>query len=94
MPNPAPPLGVHTLRAATSGELAVQAGHVRADPFFGEHAIDDPIELMADVFDVAARGGDAQELPPMGAAESEPEGNPVVRGDDVKPGCPTACPAT
>jgi hypothetical protein len=64
-------------------QLGLQGGRVGADPFLGEQAVGDPVELVADVLDGAAGGGHTQELPLVGAAEGQPEGHLVARGDDV-----------
>jgi len=65
------------------GQLGLQGGRVGADPFLGEQAVGDPVELVADVLDGAAGGGQAQEFPLVGAAEGQPEGYLVARGNDV-----------
>ena len=41
-----------TLSRLPSAELPEERG-VRADPFLGDEAIDDPIELVADILDCA-----------------------------------------
>ena len=53
---------------AKSAELSKQGGHVRADPFFGDEAVVDAVELVADVLDGAAGGGEALELAPRYSA--------------------------
>jgi len=65
------------------GQLGLQGGRVGADPFLGETAVGDPVELVADVLDGAAGGRQAQELPLVGATEGQPEGHLVARGNDV-----------
>jgi len=40
-----------------AGQLGRQGGRVGADPFLGEQAVGDPVELVADVLDGAPRTG-------------------------------------
>src|SRR5690349_12233624 len=50
------------LPAEWSAELAEQGGHVGTDPFLGDESVGDTVELVADVLDGVAGGGDAEEL--------------------------------
>ena len=45
-----------------SAELLAEARGVRADPFLGDEAIGDPIELAADVLDCPPGRGEAEVL--------------------------------
>jgi hypothetical protein len=62
-------------------ELAEQGGHVRADPLFGDQAVGDAVELVADVLDRPAGRREAEELAGVGAAEPQPDGDLVLAGD-------------
>jgi hypothetical protein len=67
----------------SGGQLALHGGRVGADPFLGDQAVGDPVELVADVGDGPARGGQAQVIPQVGAAERQPEGHLVAGRDDI-----------
>src|SRR5260370_39093860 len=57
-------------RANGLAELPVQGGPVRADPFLGDEAVGNAVELVAHLLDGAAGGTAVQENPAVGAAET------------------------
>jgi hypothetical protein len=68
--------------------LSEEGCHIGADPLFGEEAVVEAVELVADVVDAAAGGGDASELTLVGAAEGHADRDFILSGDEVVDVCP------
>jgi len=66
-----------------SGQLAEQGCRIRADPLFGDQAVLDAIELVADVVDCPAGGGNALERSGVGAVKCQAYRNAVLGRDHI-----------
>jgi hypothetical protein len=59
-------------------DLAHERGCIGADPLFGDQAVGDAVELVADVANAASGRGDAQELAGVSAGEGDADGYAVL----------------
>lgn len=83
-----PDAGNDNQAGRASAQLAEKRCHVGADPLLSDQAVTDPVELVADVLDRPAGGGEVLELSEMEVSlvrpmDGEAQGDSILSCDDI-----------